>query len=136
VLAFLADTPPLPAAEIARQAGVSAGVVKGLAEAGALRPVLLPPAPPPPLPDPDLKRADLAPDQATAAAALAEAVGQGYRATLLDGVTGSGKTEVYFEAIAATLKAGEQVLVLLPEIALTPHWLERFEARFGCRPTE
>ena len=136
VLAFLAETPPLPAAEIARQAGVSAGVVKGLAEAGALRPVLLPPAPPPPLPDPDLKRADLAPDQASAAATLADGVGQGYRATLLDGVTGSGKTEVYFEAIAAALKAGEQVLVLLPEIALTPHWLERFEARFGCRPTE
>ena len=53
---------------------------------------------------------------------------------LLDGVTGAGKTEVYFEAIAATLRAGRQVLVLLPEIALSAQWLGRFEARFGARP--
>jgi primosomal protein N' (replication factor Y) len=49
-------------------------------------------------------------------------------------VTGSGKTEVYFEAIAATLRAGQQALVLLPEIALTQPFLKRFEARFGCPP--
>ncbi len=56
--------------------------------------------------------------------------------TLLDGVTGSGKTEVYFEAVAAALRAGKQALVLLPEIALTGQWLERFEQRFGARPAE
>ena len=53
---------------------------------------------------------------------------------LLDGVTGSGKTEVYFEAIASTLEAGRQVLVLLPEIALTEQFLKRFAVRFGARP--
>jgi len=51
-------------------------------------------------------------------------------------VTGSGKTEVYFEAIAATLRAGRQALVLLPEIALTSQFLDRFAARFGARPAE
>ncbi|MFM2129373.1 MAG: Primosomal protein, partial [Pseudomonadota bacterium] len=58
----------------------------------------------------------------------------GYSATVLDGVTGSGKTEVYFEAIAEALRLGRQVLVLLPEIALSAQWLERFEARFGAAP--
>ena len=53
---------------------------------------------------------------------------------LLDGVTGSGKTEVYFEAIAECLRQGKQALVLLPEIALTEPFLKRFEARFGCAP--
>lgn len=56
-------------------------------------------------------------------------------AVLLDGVTGSGKTEVYFHAIEETLAAGKQVLVLLPEIALTYQWLERFEKNFGAQPT-
>src|SRR4030095_2251124 len=57
-----------------------------------------------------------------------------FSATLLDGVPGAGKTEVYFEAIAAALSSGRQVLVLLPEIALTAQWLKRFEDRFGAMP--
>ncbi len=77
----------------------------------------------------------LAPAQAAAAAALREAVdARAFRPVLLDGVTGSGKTEVYFEAVAAALAAGRQALVLLPEIALTEGWLGRFEARFGFAP--
>src|SRR5690606_9913444 len=73
--------------------------------------------------------------QAHAAAALTAAVqAAAFSAVLLDGVTGSGKTEVYFEAIAAALRAGRQVLVLLPEIALSAQWLDRFKTRFGARP--
>ena len=56
----------------------------------------------------------------------------GFSVTVLDGVTGSGKTETYFAAIAAALAAGRQVLVLLPEIALGAQWLERFRRRFGA----
>ena len=73
--------------------------------------------------------------QADAVDALREA-GDGFAVTLLDGVTGAGKTEVYFEAIADALRRGKQALVLLPEIALSAQWLDRFEARFGARPAE
>ena len=69
-----------------------------------------------------------------AAASLAAAIGKGFDPVLLDGVTGSGKTEVYFEAIAECLRQDKQALVLLPEIALTEPFLKRFEARFGCAP--
>ncbi len=137
VLALLADGPPRLLPEIAREAGVGTGVVRGLVEAGLIEPVLLPP--PPPYAEPDWQRAGpaLEPAQAVAAASLAETVRKGGFATLLlDGVTGSGKTEVYFEAIAAALAEGRQVLVLLPEIALSPQWLQRFERRFGVRPAE
>ncbi len=76
-------------------------------------------------------------DQATASAYLADAVESGnYGTTLLRGVTGSGKTEVYLEAVAAALKAGRQALVLLPEIALTAEFLKRVQERFGHRPAE
>ena len=61
-------------------------------------------------------------DQQDAARQLRDAIGQGFRVNLLDGVTGSGKTEVYFEAVEATIKAGKQVLILLPEIALSSAW--------------
>ena len=70
-----------------------------------------------------------------AAAALRQAVGGTcFSVTLLDGVTGSGKTEVYLEAVAECLRHGRQALVLLPEIALSSQWLERFERRFGVAP--
>src|SRR6185437_16374509 len=59
-----------------------------------------------------------------------------FSVTLLDGVTGSGKTETYFAAIAAALAKSRQVLVLLPEIALSAQWLDRFRRRFGTRPAE
>ena len=136
VLAAAADGFARPAAELAREAGVSTGVVKGLAEAGLLQQVELPPERRFPLPDPDAEGGmDLSPAQRAAAEALRTKVAaDAFSVTLLDGVTGSGKTEVYFEAVAAALEAGRQVLVLLPEIALSAVWLERFERRFGVRP--
>ncbi|MGL4966871.1 MAG: primosomal protein N' [Inquilinus sp.] len=137
VLALLEDGPPRLPAELAREAGCGAGVVKGMAEAGLLETVLLPGFDPVPQPDLARPRAVLGESQREAADRLIDAVADGgYSTTLLDGVTGSGKTEVYFEAVAAALAAGRQVLVLLPEIALSAHWLDRFAARFGVRPTE
>ena len=85
-------------------------------------------------PDPDFAPPELNDDQRDAAASLADSIGKGFDPVLLDGVTGSGKTEVYFEAIAECLRQGKQALVLLPEIALTEPFLKRFEARFGCAP--
>jgi primosomal protein N' (replication factor Y) len=135
VLELLADGPPRPAAEIAAEAGCGAAVVRGLADAGALEPVLLRPDPARPAPDWRIPGPALSEDQRAAADDLAaKARAGGYSATLLDGVTGSGKTEVYFEAMAAAMEAGRQVLVLLPEIALSAQWLSRFERRFGAPP--
>ena len=86
---------------------------------------------------PDFAAPELNPDQARAADVLREAVAaRSFSAHLLDGVTGSGKTEVYFEAVAEALRQDKQVLILLPEIALTVQFLERFAARFGVRPAE
>ncbi len=134
VLAVLAEGPARPAAELARAAGVGTGVVKGLAAAGALEPVALPQ--PSRFETPDWRRpgARLSPDQQAAVAEIAGRLDGGFSVTLLDGVTGAGKTEVYFEAIAGALAAGRQVLVLLPEIALTGQWLERFKSRFDALP--
>jgi primosomal protein N' (replication factor Y) len=122
---------------LAAAAGVSPGVIAGLIDAGALEVVLRPAEPAQPLPDPDHATPTLSAEQAAAADALRATIAAGgYAVTLLDGVTGSGKTEVYFEAVAATLKAGRQALILLPEIALTPEFITRFSARFGARPAE
>lgn len=134
VLEMLADGPPRVLSEVMREAAVGASVVHGLVKAGALAVVAV--AAHSPFAPPDWRRpgAILSAEQTAAAAALRERVTDGYSATLLDGVTGSGKTEVYFEAIATALAAGRQVLVLLPEIALSAQWLERFEARFGVAP--
>ncbi len=135
VLKLLADGLPRGATELAREAAVSTGVVKGLAESGALRQISLPAELAPETPDWRQPRATLSSDQSSAAAALRESVTDAtFSVTLLDGVTGSGKTEVYFEAVAAALEAGRQVLVMLPEIALSTQWLERFRARFGSAP--
>ncbi len=132
VLAAATETPGA-AADLARTAGVSAGVVRGLVQAGALaaRPASRREAGP----DPHHPGPTLSSDQAAAAAPLAAATtAGGFQVFLLDGVTGSGKTEVYFAAVAAALTAGRQALVLVPEIALTAQWLHRFEARFGAPP--
>jgi primosomal protein N' (replication factor Y) len=118
--------------ELADIAEVSDTVLRGLVTAGALEAVQVEADRPLPVPDPDFAQPVLSPDQKAAADTLVAATG--FDPILLDGVTGSGKTEVYFEAIAATLRAGQQALVLLPEIALTQPFLKRFEARFGCPP--
>ena len=123
--------------ELAEEAGVSDGVVRGLVDAGTLQPVDIPTEAPFPAPNPDADGVDLSPQQAEAAALLAGHVeAERFAAVLLDGITGSGKTEVYFEAVAAALRRKKQVLILLPEIALTSQFLDRFERRFGCRPAE
>ncbi|WP_264213873.1 primosomal protein N' [Leisingera thetidis] len=123
--------------ELADMADVTPSVVKGLVKQGALREEEAPRDLPYPHLDPELPGKELTEDQAGAAAVLEEAVQSGrYGTTLLKGVTGSGKTEVYLEAVAACLRAGRQALVLLPEIALTAEFLTRVEARFGARPAE
>jgi primosomal protein N' (replication factor Y) (superfamily II helicase) len=120
---------------LAEAAGVSTGVIDGLVDAGTLITEELPAWAPPQL-DLSTARARLTPEQADAAAELLANMNDGFSVTLLDGVTGSGKTEVYFEAIAATLAQGKQALVLMPEIALTSHFIARCEQRFGAKPAE
>ncbi|HBM59617.1 MAG TPA: primosomal protein N' [Citreicella sp.] len=123
--------------ELAEAAGVTSSVIKGLVTQGAVREEEAPRDLPFPRLDPDLGGKDLTPDQAAAAAALCEGIRSGrYGTVLLKGVTGSGKTEVYLEAVAETLRRGRQALVLLPEIALSAEFLNRVEARFGARPAE
>jgi primosomal protein N' (replication factor Y) len=126
---------PRGGAELARLAGVSTGLIRGMAQSGLILPVALPTAPPFLAPDPAHALPALSPDQARAATVLrAEAAARQFSVTLLDGVTGSGKTEIYLEAVAECLAQGRQALVLLPEIALSSQWLERFERRFGTPP--
>ncbi len=121
---------------LAQEAGCSTGVVDGLVKAGALMDVAIPPRVCPP-PQPGHSEVQFSDDQAVAVHALRSAVdGANFSVTLLDGVTGSGKTEVYFEAVARALEAGRQALIMLPEIALTSQFLGRFEERFGCPPVE
>ena len=128
---------PTAKAALAALAGSSTGVIDGLVADGALVPVALPPeAVAAPL-DPDFCLTRLNPDQRAAADDLSRRVAdRAFSSTLLEGVTGSGKTEVYFEAVAEALRQGRQGLVLLPEIALTAQFLDRFAARFGARPAE
>lgn len=123
--------------ELSEMAGVTSSVVKGLVKQG----VVFEEDTPRDLPflrlDPEYGGKELTPDQAAGADALRSGVQSGdYGTTLLRGVTGSGKTEVYLEAVAETLRMGRQALVLLPEIALTSEFLTRVEARFGAAPAE
>lgn len=123
--------------ELAEQAGVSNCVIKGLLGQGAVVEEQAPRDLPFPQLDHERPGKDLTDSQALAAAQLCEAVEEGtYGTTLLRGVTGSGKTEVYLEAVARCLAMGRQALVLLPEIALTAEFLGRVEERFGTRPAE
>src|SRR5581483_12102754 len=104
--------------EAAQEAGVSAGVIDGLIDEGTLEATVLPPQPVARLPDPDYHQPDFTTAQETAAKALRESVQTGgFSATLIDSVTGSGKTEVYYEAVAENLRKGKQTLILMPEIA-------------------
>ncbi|WP_438751532.1 primosomal protein N' [Pararhizobium sp. O133] len=122
---------------LAHAAGTSSSVVDGLTAQGVFETVFMPPPPVVAAPDPDYAEPRLEGPQKQAAQDLLDSVETGgFSVALIDGITGSGKTEVYFEAIAATLKAGKQVLILLPEIALTASFLERFQDRFGSKPAE
>jgi primosomal protein N' (replication factor Y) len=121
-------------ADLAREAGVGVGVVKSLQETGLLETVSV---------SPRWRRdyrlvrdgAALSAEQMRAAQALTRAVEAArFSVTVLDGVTGSGKTEVYFEAVAAALAQGRQVLILMPEIALSTQFVDRFKRRFGDAP--
>ena len=135
VVALLRDGPPRIATEIAREAGVSAGVVRGLATLGVLEAVAMREVASFDRPDTSRVGPILSQAQGAAAEALRQAVAaQDFSVTVLDGVTGSGKTEVYFEAVSTALDQGHQVLVMLPEIALSAQWLARFRARFGVEP--
>ena len=137
VLALFADGLTRAKGDAAREAGVSAGVIDGLIDEGTLETLVLPPEKLMQAPNPDFAKPDLALGQLAAADALRTTVAQGgYTVTLLDGVTGSGKTEVYFEAVAENIRRRHQTLILMPEIALTAQFLDRFSARFGVRPAE
>ncbi|TWF50278.1 replication restart DNA helicase PriA [Neorhizobium alkalisoli] len=122
---------------LAHAANVSLSVIDGLTAQGIFDTVFLAPPPVVAKPDPDYVEPRLEGPQKDAAVEIVGSVKNGaFEASLIDGVTGSGKTEVYFEAVAEALRQGRQVLILLPEIALTPAFLERFESRFGAKPAE
>lgn len=127
---------PKTAPIIAEQSGVGKSVLTGLVQSGAVRSVPMNTTPKPPcLNHYHAHQADLSPQQQQAVQSLAEhcPLGQ-FAVTVLDGVTGSGKTEVYFAPLAHALQQGQQVLIVLPEIALSTQWLKRFEKRFGFAP--
>ena len=121
--------------ELAQMAGVTPQVVKGLAASSVLIEAEVPRDLPYPRLDPTRPGKSLSDDQARGAEALRAGAGR-FGTCLLKGVTGSGKTEVYLEAVAECLRRGRQALVLLPEIALTSEFLNRVEERFGARPGE
>jgi len=123
--------------ELAEMAGVGTSVVKGLVKQGAISEEDAPRDVPYPRLDPDYGGKELSADQADGAEVLRAALRtDAYGTTLLKGVTGSGKTEVYLEAVAECLRMGRQALVLLPEIALSGEFINRVEARFGFKPAE
>jgi len=136
VLALLIDGLARPKGEAAEEAGVSVGVIDALIDEGTLEALPLPPAPVARAPDPSYAAPDLTEAQRTAAEAVRASIHGGFSVTLVDGVTGSGKTEVYFEAVAENIRRGRQTLILMPEIALTGQFLDRFAQRFGVRPAE
>jgi len=136
VLATLEDGFAWTKSGLAHAAGVSSSVIDGLLKQEVLETVMMPASPPPPRPQLDYAQKELTKAQQAAAEGLVSCFDKGGSVALIDGVTGSGKTEVYFEAIAEALRRGKQALVLLPEIALTEQFLRRFEQRFGVYPAE
>lgn len=137
LLAVLSDGLLRAKSDAAKEAGVSTGVVDGLVDEGTLTIEPMPRPPPPPPPDPDFAVPDFSRSQRAAVDAMRTLASNGtFHVALLDGVTGSGKTEVYFEAVAETVRRGKQALILMPEIALTGQFRDRFAARFGERPLE
>jgi len=137
VLALLADGLLRSKREAAEEAGVSPSVIDGLVDDGTLIAEPMPVEPVARVPDPDHRVPELSDAQREAGESLRAGVRNGgFQVTLLDGVTGSGKTEVYFEGVAENIRRGRQTLILMPEIALTGQFLDRFAARFGVRPAE
>ena len=137
LIAVLSDGLLHAKSDAAREAGVSAGVIDGLVDEGTLAVEAMPRERAAEPPDPSFAAPDFSPEQQAAADAMREiAATSGFHVALLDGVTGSGKTEVYFEAVAEIVRRGKQALILMPEIALTGQFLDRFAARFGVRPIE
>jgi primosomal protein N' (replication factor Y) len=139
VIAVLEEHQGLPfqLGELAEMAGVSGSVVKGLVKQGVVLEVETPRDAPFPSLDPKAASVELTEQQTAAAEALrASVTAQTYQTFMLKGVTGSGKTEVYLEAVAECIRQGRQALVLLPEIALTVEFLDRVQKRFGARPAE
>lgn len=132
VLDVMREGQILGASEITQMAGCSAAVVKGMAEKGLLEAVGRFTPAPCLNPNYDSGRAHLSAAQQESADAICDE--DQYGVFLLDGVTGAGKTEVYFEAVAKALERGKQALILLPEIALSNAFLTRFQDRFGCAP--
>ncbi len=135
-LEVAADGAIRPKSALAAEAECSTGVIDGLVASGNLVDVAIPEKR---FPAPDAKHrvTEFTPEQARGVHALQSAAdAANFSVTLLDGVTGSGKTEVYFEAVARTLERRSQALIMLPEIALTDQFMRRFEARFGCAPVE
>ena len=125
---------PYTRQEIALGANVSQSVIKTMIDAQVLKPIYIENKMEFLEPIGSYTKVNLTSEQQKAAELICRKVGQGFSVTLLDGVTGSGKTEVYFEAIAQTLEMQQQVLILVPEISLTAQWLDRFKKRFGVRP--
>ncbi len=122
--------------QLAAEASVSTSVVDGLVTAGFLVEVAIGERKYP-RPDPGHAQNQFTDAQEIAVGSLrAQVDGDNFAVSLLDGVTGSGKTEVYFEAVARALEKGRQVLILLPEIALTSQFMNRFKSRFGAMPVE
>jgi primosomal protein N' (replication factor Y) len=125
------------AGELAQAASVGTSVVKAMVKDGSLEEVALPALQAFKTPDLNAGAFPLSRHQEKAAQELRAVVtSRSHKVVLLDGVTGSGKTEVYFEAMAVALAAGTQVLLLLPEIALTGSFLSRVEHRFGSEPAQ
>lgn len=125
---------PYSKSEICAGAGCGPAVVKTMIDAGVLEPFTVEKKKTFAKPNAKHQKVNLTPEQAAAAEHLVEKIENGFSVTLLDGVTGSGKTEVYFEAVAKALEYGRQVLIMVPEISLTTQWLNRFEKRFGVKP--
>ncbi|MBB4052484.1 primosomal protein N' (replication factor Y) [Devosia subaequoris] len=136
VLDCLMDDMAWPKPALVGASGVSSSVIDGLARAGAVEKIEMPAPPVVMPPNPDDNPAQLNPEQKQALDQILALDVNAFGVALLDGVTGGGKTEVFFEAVADTLRAGRQALVLLPEIALTNTFIDRFTRRFGTRPAE
>ncbi|WND03966.1 primosomal protein N' [Temperatibacter marinus] len=140
VVDALNGLPPMPISAASEQAGVSQSIIRAMIKQGLLDSIDLPLDSP--FETAQLRGGEhpkLSEEQQTASDAIIKTLRQKtYECFLLEGVTGSGKTEVYFEAITDVLEQDQsaQILVLLPEIALTSQWLGRFEDRFGVKPAE